>query len=246
MIRAERKLRFPEFSGDGEFLQFHTIDELVGGLGTSTDDSQNTFTARLLLLLESRCLLGDVVYQAAIESVLAKYWRDFADHAENFAPAFLANDILRLWRTLCVNYEARTETEPPEKKARRSLKNYKLKHSRLLTCYSGILFLLANYSSYRTVRLEDAIKMVGLSPTERLEWLGGLRSAWEPVVGRVLDAYENFLNATRAPEAELIELFQSGDKRREFLKTSEDLGGNVLAALNEIGHDSRFHRLLVV
>ncbi len=122
LIRAVRKLQFPEFSGDGEYLQFHTIDELVGGLGTSTDDSQNTFTARLLLVLESRCLLGDEIYKKAIDSVLAKYWRDFADHAENFAPAFLANDILRLWRTLCVNYEARTETEPPEKKRGARLK----------------------------------------------------------------------------------------------------------------------------
>ncbi len=88
--------------------------------------------------------------------------------------------------------------------------------------------------------------MVKLSPTKRLEWVGGLRPEWKPVVGRVLDSYEKFLNATRAPEGELIELFQNGDKRREFLTTSEDLGDNVLAALNKIGHNSRFHRLLVV
>ena len=38
---------------------------------------------------------------------------------DEFMPAFLANDILRLWRTFCVNYEARTQTEPAEKKAKR-------------------------------------------------------------------------------------------------------------------------------
>lgn len=64
---------------------------------------------------------------------------------------FHANDILRPWRTFCVNYEARTSTDPPRQMAKRRLKNYKLKHSRLLTCYSGLLYLLAMYSSKETV-----------------------------------------------------------------------------------------------
>ena len=66
-------------------------------------------------------------------------------------PAFLSNDILRLWRTLCVNYEARTKTTPEQEKAKRELTNYKLKHSRLLTCYSGILYLLAIFKARGTV-----------------------------------------------------------------------------------------------
>jgi hypothetical protein len=125
LIEATRVLDFPEFSGDGEYLVHYTKQELIDTLGKSDDDANNTFTARLLLLLESQPLLGDAIYKGAINDVIAACWRDYADHKNEFIPAFLTNDILRLWRTFCVNYEARTKTEPAEKKAKRKLKNYK-------------------------------------------------------------------------------------------------------------------------
>src|SRR4029077_19402552 len=77
-------------------------------------------------------------YDEIVRDVIDGYWRDYQDHQANFMPAFLANDILRIWRTFCVNYEARTKREPDDKKASGKLKNYKLKHSRLLTCYSAL------------------------------------------------------------------------------------------------------------
>lgn len=56
------------------------MKDLVSTLGKPDDDASNTFTARLLLLLESKSLLGDDVYIEAIADVIASYWRDFADH----------------------------------------------------------------------------------------------------------------------------------------------------------------------
>jgi hypothetical protein len=53
--------------------------------------------------------------------------------------------------SLCVTYEAGTKREPDEKKAKGKIKNYKLKHSRLLTCYSGLLYLLAVHNHRNTV-----------------------------------------------------------------------------------------------
>ncbi len=53
LIEATRKIGLPEFSGDGEYLTHHTVEELLGTLGRPEDDIKNTFTARLLLLLES-------------------------------------------------------------------------------------------------------------------------------------------------------------------------------------------------
>lgn len=58
LIEMTRTLSIPDFSGDGEYLRHYTVDELVGSLGSSNDDATNTFTARLLLLLESRPLVG--------------------------------------------------------------------------------------------------------------------------------------------------------------------------------------------
>jgi predicted nucleotidyltransferase len=244
LIEAVRSFGIPDFSGDGEYLDHYSVTELVGTLGTPEDDVSNTFTARLLLLLESRPLLESKVYQDVIAPVVTAYWRDYQDHKNEFVPAFLANDILRLWRTFCVNYEARTSTDPPAKKAKRKLKNYKLKHSRLLTCYSALLYLLFVYSKRKTVSPTDVIDMIKLMPTERLEWLQG-----ETHLGKIEDlirCYEAFLEETNAAEAELIDRFLDREKSRQYFKAANQLGDLVFEVLETIGDANRFYRLLVV
>ena len=164
LIQATRDLKIPEFDGDGRFLIHHPVHMFTATLGTPEDDVTNTFTARLLLLLESYPLLGSDVYDRVIAEVFAAYWGDYEDHKNNFVPAYLANDILRLWRTFCVNYEANTQREPETKKAKRKTKNYNLKHNRMLTCYSAILFLLTIFNRKGTVSPNYAEEMVKLTP----------------------------------------------------------------------------------
>jgi predicted nucleotidyltransferase len=253
LIETTRRLTIPDFSGDGEYLQHYAVGELVDSLGTARDDATNTFTARLLLLLESRPLVGEDTYGLAINDVLSAYWRDYEDHAANFMPAFLANDILRIWRTFCVNYEARTKTEPPEKKAKRKLKNYKLKHSRLLTCYSALASLLALFKEQGTVSPADARDLVQRSPTERLEWLQSYPSSSSSsgFVDRLLKQYERFLVETDAPEGELIKRFLQRRTNRRLIEQASEFGNEMFALLDAIGRDSggtvnQFYRLLVV
>lgn len=248
LIEAARNLGLPEFSGDGEYLRHYTVGELVGRLGTPEDDVANTFTARLLLLLESSPLIGNSVYREITNLVIAAYWGDYEDHKTGFMPAFLANDILRMWRTFCVNYEARTQKEPEEKKAKRKIKNYKLKHSRLLTCYSALLYLLAIYSKSGTVSPSNTVHMISLTPTARLEWLLDQQelSDARPVIEQLLQMYENFLNFTAASESELIERFLDKAKSAQYIATATEFGNLVFKALNAIGKGGPFHRLIVV
>ena len=134
-------------------------------------------------------------------------------------PAFLTNDILRLWRTFCVNYEARTERVPDEEKAKGKLKNYKLKHSRLLTCYSALLYLLAVFRQQKSVHPADALAMIGFIPTQRLEWLReqpSLADAHE-TVSRLLDQYERFLETTNAEEGDIVRRFMDKETSREYM-----------------------------
>jgi predicted nucleotidyltransferase len=244
LIQAVRTVGIPDFSGDGEYLKHYSVAELIGTLGTPEDDVTNTFTARLLLLLESRPLLESTVYQDVIDPVVAAYWRDYQDHKNEFVPAFLANDILRLWRTFCVNYEARTSTEPPLKKAKRNLKNYKLKHSRLLTCYSALLYLLFVFSKHKTVSPTDAIAMIKMTPTERLEWLQ--RESHLDKIEALISCYEGFLEETNAAEDELIGRFLDPKKKQGYFTAANKLGDLVFEVLESIGERNRFHRLLVV
>ncbi len=248
LIEVTRRLGIPEFSGDGRYLQFHTVRDFTKALGTPEDDVTNTFTARLLLLLESCPLLEPGVYSDVIGEVVAAYWRDYEDHKSTFMPAFLANDILRLWRTFCVNYEARTERQPEPLKAKGKVKNYKLKHSRLLTCYSAVLYLLAVYNMQRTVSPDDAVAMIRRSPTERLEWLLAEPDLADmrPDIVRLLEQYDSFLRVTNAPEEDLVKQFLDKSKSREYVDSAYAFGDTVFKVLQGIGGGHRFHRLLVV
>lgn len=248
LIEATRQLKIPEFSGDGRYLTHYSVHEFTKSLGTPEDDVTNTFTARVLLLLESRPLLEQEVYREVTEEVVSAYWRDYADHKTDFIPGFLANDILRLWRTFCVNYEARTERVPDEQKAKGKVKNFKLKHSRLLTCYSGLLHLLAVYGQQKTVGPADAMAMIQLTPTERLDWLLAQKdlSHAHAEVAKLLGQYERFLEATNCDEATMIQRFMDKDKSRAYMEAAYQFGDVMFHALNSIGGGNRFHRLLVV
>ncbi len=248
LIEATRQLGIREFSGDGRYLVHYSVDELTKTLGTSEDDVTNTFTARLLLLLESRPLLEEMVYKEVTEEVIAAYWRDYEDHKANFMPAFLANDILRLWRTFCVNYEARTERVPEEEKAKGKLKNYKLKHSRLLTCYSAVLYLLAVFRQQKSVHPSDALSMIGLTPTQRLEWLRDQPWLAEArgTVDRLLGQYEQFLETTNNPESEIVRHFMNKETSEQYMTAAYKFGDLVFEVLARIGNGNLFYRLLVV
>lgn len=249
LIKISGDLGFPKFTGDGRYLDHHSANEFTSTLGTEKDDVTNTFTARLLLLLESQPLVEDAVYDQIVREVVKSYWRDYDDHSSNFMPAFLANDILRLWRTFCVNYEARTERKPDREKAKGKLKNYKLKHSRILTCYSALLFLLQTYVQNKTVSPEDAVAMVKLTPTSRLGWLGQVNSKTTPIVAKLLDQYDQFLTTTNADEESLLERFADKEEARKLSRDAVTLGNLMFDALADVGNvegGKEFYRLLVV
>jgi predicted nucleotidyltransferase len=248
LIDVTRQLGIRDFSGDGEYLKHYPIKKLVGHLGTPRDDVENTFTARLLLLLESFPLLGEAAYHQITDEVIRAYWRDYEQNKNTYMPAFLANDILRMWRTFCVNYEARTHSEPAEEMAKKRLKNYKLKHSRLLTCYSALLYLLAVFTKNSTVSPTDAKHMISLTPTGRLEWLlkqPHCKKAHQ-AIRMLIKQYEAFLSKTDAPESKLVELFKDKQKRDQHFGSKYAFGNSVSEVLSIVGDDSLFYRLLVV
>ena len=248
LIQASRRLKFPEFTGDGRYLVGYTIAELVDTLGTQKDDIENTFTARLLLLLESSALIGQAAYHQITDGVIAAYWEDYVAHKDDFTPAFLANDILRMWRTFCVNYEAGTKREPEKEMAKRRIKNYKLKHSRLLTCYSALLYLLAVFAKNKTVSPTDAEHMISLSPTARLEWLLTLPDVEvaHSSLKSLIEKYEEFLSNTDVPSDDLISRFMDKQNRKKYRESANEFGDLVFEVLGMIGNNSSFHRVLVV
>lgn len=248
LVEVAREQHYPDFSGDGKYVKAHDVNnDLVGKLGTSEDDYANVFTARMLLILESRYILGPEAYKEAIKAVVAVYWRDYAQNSRNFLPVFLMNDILRFWKTLCLNYEERTGSEKDTKAGKRRLQNYKLKHSRLLTCYSAIIFMqaVANRDN-GTVSPEVVMQMISESPTKRLEFVADQLPLAREAVQKILDNYARFLVVCDAEKDELEEKFARSDFKRERFAEARQFGDDVFALLHLLGEGTPLLRYLVV
>lgn len=248
LIRAVRETGIKEFDGGGKYLTHHSIHDFTATLGHPQDDLTNTFTSRLLLILESTPISGSSTYCSIIEEAISAYWKDFSENENAFIPGFLANDILRLWRTLCINYEVRTDRAPGEPKSKRKLKNFKLKHSRLLTCFSSLVFLLTTYRLHGTVTPGNAISMTRLTPLERLHWCSdqGFAEEFTTGVENLTQQYEQFLVLTNFSEPELVKRFSDPESYKAYKDSAYDFGNTMYSVVNLVGAGNLFHRILTI
>lgn len=235
LIQVNTELKLPAFSGDGEYFKIHEVAQLLTGTGTATDDSENLFTTRLLLLLESKCLANDTLYLSATRRIIEMYLRDGKGKAD-YRPLFLMNDILRYWRTVCLNYE-RTRHDPRKPWWK---KNLNLKFSRKLTVFSSVLSILIDH-------IDDFDKFAPLftkTPMERLahslDKLGDIDLL--PEFSIFLNNYEEFLAAKS--HAELEELSEVTAAR--FRSTAQQFDDFLHAVFASKNLDPKLVRYLVI
>ena len=86
-------------------------DDLLSRIGLDADSNTN-LTRRMLLMLESQPVAGDAVHRRCWERVLDGYLED-ADRPYR-PPRFFLNDLIRYWRTICVDFVGK-EREGGEK-----------------------------------------------------------------------------------------------------------------------------------
>lgn len=249
LINATRDMGFPPFSEDGRYLDVHYLDHMEEVLGSPDDDSLNAFTARMLLLLESRPIYGDERYNRILEAVVGFYYRDFEDHRDSFRPTFLINDILRFWRTLTLNYEhdryeirRLPEDEQSDAKARSALKNYKLKVSRLATCFSMVLHLA---SEEPPVNPERVLQLCALTPRERFEALRDTNGQATSCVQSLLSTYDDFLSQVQQRRSEVLDAFHAEEVRRARLEEAGNFGEEIYELLTVLVPPERLRHLVV-
>lgn len=206
LIKAVEACGIAPFDGAGKYLEVHGIDDFAKKLGERDDDYLNTLTGRLLLLLESRPLLGTEQYQRLLEKVIEAYFGDYEGNKDCFVPSFMINDILRMWRTFAVNYELERKKGGNGYR----IKNLKLKYSRMMTCYSAVMYLLARHLENNTVRPQDIRKMVALTPTERIgdvasnnNLMEDQRRKFSEVSDELLESYSSFLKLAHRSKTEI-------------------------------------------
>ena len=245
LIRAARELEFPEFSNDGQYLSVHYLEDIMNALGGREDDFDNHFTARLLLLLESKPIHNTDVYNHAIQQIIQSYYRDYHDHETSFRPIFLMNDIIRFWRTLCLNYEhRRNRTGDDEDRRNRShLVNLKLKFSRLLTCHSAIALLSVNSG---VLNQEDLLDVVRLSPLQRLEKIATCVPETDECISAMKMDYSWFLEKTGREKLNVLSWIADRENRNDAFERGRQFATNMYKMLCKVTDGSDTMRFLVV
>ena len=210
VLNAQETANFPDFSNDGAYLKFLHIEDVIKCIGDRDDDYKNAFTARMLLLLESKFLYNEPSFKVFRDRIISVYFTDFHNHSEEFKPIFLLNDVLRFWRTLCLNYEHSRhwrDEQDQYRQAKGHLDNLKLKFSRMNICYSFISHLLAQGKS---IARENVIETAEKTPFERLQDIAERDAIYTPLIAQMHDEYSWFLSTTDKPKNEMLDwmLFQ--------------------------------------
>jgi len=167
-------------AADGAFAAGVSIGRMVGVIG-GDDDSTNLLTKRMLFLLESDWLSGESVYVNAMDCVLRKYISD--EITPRQIARFLLNDVIRYYRTICVDFEYKTGSIGKSWGDR----NIKLMFSRRLLYFSGLLAVAATAQSTPAVKRDRVTVLLRKTPIDRVHEICG-----DSAYGS-LQAYDQFL-----------------------------------------------------
>lgn len=254
LIDTAQQMGFPKFSNDCEYLTALTCRKLLEHLGSPNDDHRNLFTLRMLMLLESKPLYGNDAYGDIIRAIIESYYRDYPDHQSTFEPWFLINDIGRFWKTLLLNYEHRRNQPPNDDdkskkdKTKQKVRNFKLKFSRMTTCFATIALLGAQHTPINKDQLFGLI--VDTTPHERLTQVADLRPDTANAVQSVIEDYAWFLEKTALSTDDLQAEFDDKTERTRLFDRAGKYGDrmfDLLVAIDKKGDESNhFLRYLVI
>ncbi len=165
--------------------------DLVSRIGLDADSNAN-LTRRMLLMLESQPVAGEDVHRRAWELVLDGYLED-ADKPYR-PPRFFLNDLIRYWRTICVDFVGK-EREGGEKWG---IRNAKLRTSRKVLFAGGLVPLLQCHRFTREERRAYLAAQLAAPATDRLA--SAFLDLNAPDAGvRALSAYDRWLGVLDDP-----------------------------------------------
>ncbi|NYF33284.1 hypothetical protein [Sphingopyxis sp. JAI108] len=245
VIVASKEADFPDFSNDGEYLKFLHINDVVEHIGGREDDYHNALTARMLLLLESKYIYNESLFDEFRYQVINRYFTDFHSHNEDFKPIFLLNDVLRFWRTLCLNYENGREwrSADEEKRAKGHLSNLKLRFSRLNICFSFIALLM---SFGPAVSQDNVMEVCRTTPLDRLRAISTKSPNLAPNIEGLLAEYAWFLEAVGKPKAEVLSWISDRSNRDVAFSHGRKFVSNMYSVVHHIAEENKYLRYLVI
>jgi hypothetical protein len=159
------------------------------------EDNVNLLTKRMLLLTESRSVTHPVIRDQFRQAIFDAFFSSSATKRSYLIS--LVDDLVRHYRTLCVDFKSRVDWENKPWAPR----YLKLRHSRKYWFFSVMLGITAAVVRHETrpeIAEENAAKILDLTPTERIRY--SLELAGISGQTAALAFYDIFLQQMRKPE----------------------------------------------
>lgn len=204
------------------------------------DDTNDNLTRRMLMLLESTPAYNQATWARVRQELLDGY---MATEVKAYRPPrFMLNDVVRYWRTIAVDFEAKHRSRSGEGWG---LRNAKLRLSRKLLFSSGLLPVLECHDhgaeeipSFLAGRLE-------LKPADRVAEAFLTYDSAEAGV-RAFRAYDTFVSKVDDPEFRqaLKSLALHDSDLSEDFRLVRDLGREFQAGLLSLLFDTSLYRFV--
>lgn len=169
---------------EGVFSEVISVTDLVGKIG-SRDDTLECVAQRMLLLMETRPIYNERVYLNVTDQILRKYLEYVIQDPKKEA-LFLMNDLIRYFRSICVNYQFQFWRE----QEKWTLRNVKLRHSRIVL-YAGLLLLILDASKERKDKFSYISSRIHYTPLEKIALVYADNGDYS--FNKILGIYEVFL-----------------------------------------------------
>lgn len=213
---------FKKPSDSGLFAEPVMREDLIHKIGLSADDNFNT-TRRMLFLLESTWVAGREFYEDSFDLMLDRYIDESVkDHRP---PRFILNDLIRYWRTMCVDFAGKEHNGP----AKWGIRNAKLRTSRKLLFAGGLLPVLSCAQMPKDEMKPFLRQRFALPPTDRLAQTFMEREDAIDAGARTLKAYDDFIGILDDEEhrAELERMDRAAASGSELFQQVKGLGKTV-------------------
>ena len=184
-IRSVKKVLDRAPGRQGVFGRPVFSKRLVNEIGLDEDDNSN-LTRRMLFMLESIPVTGEEIYRTVREEILSRYLDESVKPYR--PPRFFLNDVVRYWRTMCVDFAGK-ERQGSEKWG---LRNAKLRNSRKILFAGGLLPILDCFR-FDEVEMREFLKNeLEVPPTDRIARSFMENGAYD-AGARSLGAYDEFV-----------------------------------------------------
>ena len=165
----------------------------------------------MLFLLEGEWLFNEEGFRGARTEIIQAYLRDTS--GEGHLCKYFLNDVVRYWRTICIDYEIKARFRSKA----RGIRYIKLRFSRLLLYFAGVLAVAETYDVPTSEKLAVLERTLAMNPIERIRDIVGVVAV--PAIAR----YSEFLAALSDKDvrAELETLDPSYVEKPSFIALKE-------------------------